>query len=289
MSANPALGLIVASLAICLGLIATACAGSTTQTSPAVAPATAAPATAAPPSPAAAQPAASSPVVASPSPAAKVASPAAGGASPSPAAAKPTGDGIRLTLTQDGSEARFRAREQLAGRSLPTDAVGATRGVTGSILLGPNGAPLAAESKLTVDLRSLRSDESRRDNWIQRNTLQTDQFPTAELVPREVSGLPNPLPTSGEATFRLVGDLTVHGVTRPTTWETAARFAGREVTGTATTRVKMTDFGMTPPRVGPVLSIEDELALEVDFRATRDPGPSAGGGGPGLDPGRGPA
>jgi polyisoprenoid-binding protein YceI len=280
MPANPALGPAVASVAICLGLLATACAGATTQVSPTAVPATSAPATTAPPSPATPRPAAASPA----------ASPIAGDGAPAAPAAKPAADGgVRLTLAQDGSEARFRAREQLAGRSLPNDAVGATRGVTGSILLAPNGAPVPAESKLTVDLRSLRSDENRRDNWIQRNTLQTDQFPTAELVPREVSGLPNPLPTSGEATFQLVGELTVHGVTRPTTWETTARFADREVTGTATTRVKMTDFGMTPPRVGPVLSIEDELALEVDFRATRDPGPSAGGGEPRPDPALGPA
>jgi hypothetical protein len=38
----------------------------------------------------------------------------------------------------------------------------------------------------------------------------------------------------------------------------------------ATTRLTLTDFGMTPPRVGPVLSIEDEARLELDLRLNRE-------------------
>ena len=115
---------------------------------------------------------------------------------------------------------------------------------------------------------------SRRDNYIQRNTLEAHRFPAAEFVPTETRGLPAPPPTAGEATFQLLGDLTVHGVTRPVVWEVTARVAGDEVTGTATTHVRITDFNMTPPRAGPVLSIEDGLTLEVDFRLTRSGDPS---------------
>jgi polyisoprenoid-binding protein YceI len=187
-------------------------------------------------------------------------------ASPSPAASAP----IKLTIAPESSEMRFRVREQLTGRPLPGDAVGSTRAVSGEIVLSPAGAIVSDQSKITVDLRTLRSDESRRDNFIQRNTLETAQFPTAELRVREARGLPTPLPTAGEATFELLGDLTVHGVTKPVAWQVTARFGDQEITGTATTEVKMTDFNMTPPRVGPVLSIEDTTRLELDFVATRE-------------------
>jgi hypothetical protein len=50
-----------------------------------------------------------------------------------------------------------------------------------------------------------------------------------------------------------------------------ATFAQGEVTGTATTTVLMTDFGMTPPRVGSVVSIEDSVKLELDVKATVAP------------------
>ena len=49
-----------------------------------------------------------------------------------------------------------------------------------------------------------------------------------------------------------------------------AQFADDSVTGSATTSVNITDFGMTPPKAGPVLSIEDALTLELAFTAARD-------------------
>ena len=90
------------------------------------------------------------------------------------------------------------------------------------------------------------------------------------FVPRSVEGLSSPLPTSGSATFQLHGDLTVHGVTKPVTWRVTADFSNGTMTGNATTTVQITDFGMSPPKAGPVLSIEDELTLELSFAATRE-------------------
>lgn len=193
----------------------------------------------------------------------------------SPPAAKPAASPpapgtqvVRLDLAPNGSEARYRAQEQLASQPLPSEAVGSTRDVSGEITLAPGNIVVPEQSTIVVDLRTLRSDSSRRDNWIQRDTLETSKFPNAELVLRELKGLPTPLPASGEATFQLIGDLSVHGVTRPTTWQAKAMFGPREVAGTASTRLKMTDFGMTPPRVGPVLALEDELTIEIDFKAS---------------------
>jgi polyisoprenoid-binding protein YceI len=196
----------------------------------------------------------------------------AGGAALAPAAAAQDG-GLRLTLVADGSEVRYRAREQLVGRGLPSEAVGSTRALTGAVAVDGNGSLLAAESRFSVDLRGLQSNERRRDNFIQAETLQTSRYPTAELVPTEVRGLPSPLPTAGEVAFALLGDLTVHGVARPTLWQVVARVDGGQIAGTATTRVKITDFGMELPRVAVLLSIEDELALEVDFLGTSAPRP----------------
>ena len=155
------------------------------------------------------------------------------------------------------------------GKTLPSDAVGTSKSVSGALVLGADGSVLTDQSKITVDLTKLQSDESRRDNFIKMDTLQTSRFPMATFVPNAVEGLPTPLPTSGQATFQLSGDLTVHGVTKPVTWEVTATFADTSVSGSATTAIKITDFGMTPPRAGPVLSIEDGLTLELAFTAAR--------------------
>jgi polyisoprenoid-binding protein YceI len=136
-------------------------------------------------------------------------------------------------------------------------------------VLSSDGDIQPAESKVIVDLSSLASDRGQRDNFIKRNTLQTDQYPNAELVLREVTDLLEPLPATGADSFQLLGDLTVHGVTRPVQWDVQANFTPDGVTGTATTRVKITDFGMQTPRTATVLSVEDDIRLELDFRASR--------------------
>jgi polyisoprenoid-binding protein YceI len=175
---------------------------------------------------------------------------------------------IVLALT-DGSQASYRAREQLVGNNLPSDAVGTTQGVTGTVVINPDGTVASDQSQVTVDLTSLKSDQGRRDNFIQGNTLHTSEFPTATFVPTAVQGLPLPLPTSGEASFQLLGNLTVHGVTQPVTWDVTAQFGDSSVTGNATTTVQITDFGMTPPKAGPVLSIENTVTLDLAFTAAR--------------------
>jgi polyisoprenoid-binding protein YceI len=176
---------------------------------------------------------------------------------------------VRITIAQGSSEARFRVREQLARQPLPNEAVGSTRDMMGAIVLNGSGAVVAAESRVQVDLRTLTSDQRSRDNFIQRNTLQTSQFPTADFAVKEVAGMPWPLPPTGSASFQLIGDLTVHGVTRPTIWQVTAELRPTEIVAQAFAAMEISDFGMEPPRAGPVLSIEDDIRLELDVTATR--------------------
>jgi polyisoprenoid-binding protein YceI len=172
---------------------------------------------------------------------------------------------VRYAIVTERSEARYRVREQLAGFDLPNDAVGATNAIEGSISLDANGRVLPGDSRFTVDLRRLQSDKARRDNYIRRNTLETDRHPTAVLVPLEVRGLPFPLPQTGAAAFELVGDLTVRDVTRRLAWQTTATFNGHELDVRARTAFRFADFGLPVPRVAVVLSVEDHIELEADL------------------------
>jgi polyisoprenoid-binding protein YceI len=173
---------------------------------------------------------------------------------------------VRFVPAIDGNEARYRVREQLVGFDLPNDAVGKSSQVQGSILIGADGKLVRDSSRFTIDLRTLESDQSRRDNFIRRNTIQTDSFPNAVFIPASAQGLPAVLPATGDLAFTLTGDLIIHGVTRSTTWQVKAkRIASGAVTGTATTDFKFADFGMTIPRVGRVVSVDDKITLEYDF------------------------
>lgn len=187
---------------------------------------------------------------------------------PTTVAAQATSE-TRLVLAPAGNEARYRVREQLASIEFPNDAVGATNAISGEIVLDAEGRVVAPQSVITVDLRGLKSDKERRDGYIQRRTLETDEYPHAVLRVTALQGLPAPLPTTGALSFTLLGDLTIHGTTRPTTWQVAATATGTGYSGTARTTFTFDEFGLTKPRVAVVLTVEDEIALEYDFHFVR--------------------
>jgi polyisoprenoid-binding protein YceI len=197
----------------------------------------------------------------------------AGSSTASPAAALsiPAGS-VAFQIDPARSQANYRVREQLANVSAPSDAVGKTSAISGAVVVRPDGSIDADHSKIVVDLRTLKSDESRRDNFIQGSTLQTNRYPNAEFVPTEVQGLPSPLPTSGQYTVQLIGNMTIHGVTKPISWQMDATFADNEVHATGSTSFVFEDFGMSPPRVALVLSVQDNIKLELSFTATKQTG-----------------
>ena len=58
-------------------------------------------------------------------------------------------------------------------------------------------------------------------------------------------------------------------VTRRVAWDATAVKKGDEITGKATTTFHMPDFGITPPKVGPVQSIQDDVQLEIEITARK--------------------
>ena len=192
-----------------------------------------------------------------------------GGGRPNTPAPDPTKP-ARLEIS-DGTKARYKVREQLAGISFPSEAVGTTEAVTGMIVLNSDGSIDASRSKLTVDLRTLKSDQQMRDGYIQRSTLETDKFPTLEFVPRKAVGLPSPLPVGmqAQAGFQLVGDMTLHGVTKEVTWNVVSTFGNDLVAGRATTTLLFPTFNLTKPSLARLLSVDDKIELEIEFRCKR--------------------
>src|SRR5262249_52575934 len=151
----------------------------------------------------------------------------------------------------------------------PGAAGGTTTAVTGDVVIGADGKIAASQSKLVVDLTSLQSDSGMRDRFIQGNTLDTSQYPTATFVPTAITGLFSSLPTTGQQTFQMTGNLTIHGVTKPVIFTVTTQVNGNAVTGQATTDFKFEDFGMTSPKAGAVLSVVDDVKLEISFNLTR--------------------
>ena len=172
-----------------------------------------------------------------------------------------------FAIVSEESEARYRAQEELANIGA-VEAVGKTNAIIGQILFDAEGLPRAC-SRFDVDLRTLQSDSSRRDNYLYENTLETGQFPLATFILTAVEGLDGPLADGEETTFTMVGNLTLRDVTKLVSWTTTATRDGDALTGNAVTAFDMPDFGIEPPVVGPVVSLDERVALEVDLSAER--------------------
>lgn len=162
------------------------------------------------------------------------------------------------------SEAQFAVEEELASAGV-TEAVGTTNAVIGTILVAEDGTPLAC-SRIDVDLRTLVTDESRRDRQIQ-NAIETDAFPLATFIVTEVQGLDGPLQDGVGTELTLVGNLTIHGVEKQVQWDATVTLADGTITGAATTRITFEDFSIDKPVMGPVMSINDEVDLTINLVA----------------------
>ena len=174
----------------------------------------------------------------------------------------------------EGTSARYKVGEQLVGIPFANEAVGSTQAVTGAIVLAADGTVNPAQSKITVDLKTLKSDQSLRDGYLQRNVLQTDKFPTLEFVPKRATGAPSPFPTAQRPQamgVQLVGDMTLHGVTSEVTWNIATTVSGDAIAGRGLTSFTFSTFNLTKPTVPLLLSAEDKIQLEVEFRCKRTP------------------
>lgn len=212
---------------------------------------------------------------AGPTPAASVsATPAS--ATPSSAAtpvATPSGTTTRTGAAQwtvtDASTATVRVREQLAGFSLPSDAVLTASGGKGVFGPLPDGT-FTSDSKISFDLSTLSSDSGQRDGFVKRSTLNVSQFPTADFVPLKLTGVVLPLAGS-DFSGTLSGRMTIRGITKDVSFTVKGTRSGSRLTATATADPALTfgQFGMTPPTIaGRVLSIVDAIHLTVEIVAT---------------------
>jgi polyisoprenoid-binding protein YceI len=177
--------------------------------------------------------------------------------------------GAKLEII-DGSSASYRVTEQFVGINFPNDAVGTSPTVAGTVGIAADGS-ITPGSKLTVDLRNLKSDQDQRDNYIKTRTFETDKYPMAEFVPTKITGIPALIPFQGQTGFELTGNMTIHGTTKEVTFQGIATF-GRDgtIAGRTKTSFNFATFGLTKPTIGRLMSVDDKIDLDLIFKFKRD-------------------
>ncbi len=163
-----------------------------------------------------------------------------------------------------GSVVGYRVREKLARLPATNDAVGRTSVVTGSVTVRRRGQAITVtDANFTADLTQLKSDEPRRDNRIRTLGLETERYPTATFVSTAPVEVPASVLSGQVAQARVTGDLTIHGVTRPVTIVLDVRLAGAVVEVAGALTFPFSDFGMDPPNIGGIVSVESDPTLEL--------------------------
>jgi polyisoprenoid-binding protein YceI len=148
-----------------------------------------------------------------------------------------------------------------------TDTIGRTRNVEGELVLDLSAANPLVSGEFVVDLRTLTSDDSRRDNRIRNEWLESTRYPLAEFVATAVENFPASYSEGQTITFQLLGDMTIRETTQPVRFDVTATLTGNSITGTATAEMRMTDFGFNPPAMANLFTVADEFTVEITFTA----------------------
>jgi polyisoprenoid-binding protein YceI len=156
----------------------------------------------------------------------------------------------------DESEFGYRVEEVLFG--VNATAAGRSNQITGDMTIAGTTVESAA---FAVDVASIVSDDDRRDNQFRGNIMQTDQFPQATFTLTAPIVL-DAIPADGaQVTASATGDLTLHGVTKPVTFDVTAQAAPGRIGVLGSIPILFADYGIdNPSRSG--ITTEDHGLLE---------------------------
>jgi polyisoprenoid-binding protein YceI len=147
-------------------------------------------------------------------------------------------------------------------------AVGSTQEIEGQLVLDP-GRPVETlrEATFRVRLDTLTSDRAQRDEFLREIRGDGPSFYAYPLAVFEAASAEGSATERGDLDVRLSGDLTIREVTKPVIFDVKARLEGDTLSGVGTTRLLLSDFGIPPIEFLNVLSVADEIGVEVGFTA----------------------
>jgi polyisoprenoid-binding protein YceI len=146
-------------------------------------------------------------------------------------------------------------------------AIGITNQVAGEVFVDRDNPQNSTIGPVEVDISQFTSDSARRDNAIRERFLESNRFPIATFVPNQVEGVPQDYQEGQQIEILVSGDMTIRDVTKPVIFDVTLEGSGDTITGEATTKILMSDFGFGPISIGGILNTEDEVVVQFRFVA----------------------
>lgn len=191
----------------------------------------------------------------------------------SPCATVSAASGLRaFVIDTKKSNASYEAHFLVAGVTAPGSVTGITGDVSGEFLLASDAHPTITSMKIIVNLRTLNSGSSERDDHVRTDTLEVSRYPYAMFTVVNAQVLPGSYSEGQKVTFKLKGNLTLHGVTRATVFTMQAQLVGNAVSGFATTLIHLQDFNMKTPitTAAVTITVSKDVTLSVQFSGQRE-------------------
>jgi polyisoprenoid-binding protein YceI len=143
-----------------------------------------------------------------------------------------------------------------------------TTAISGSVTAGANGAP-ALDGSVVVDLRTLDSGVSLRNEHMREKYLEVDKAPEygqAVLSEIALKGLSSDRP-AGKGSF--TASLTLHGVKKAVTGAVDVHPAGEGLRVKASFPINLSDYNISEPRYLGV-GVKNTVQVEAAFTVTQN-------------------
>jgi len=163
-----------------------------------------------------------------------------------------------------GSFVGFRVDEELSGIGSVT-AVGRTGVVSGEMDI--DGTRLVGAT-IVADLSELTTNDPGR-NGPARRALDTANFPEASFVLSDAVDLGGAVEDGSAVSISAAGELTIKGITRPTTFAIDAQVVGDVIVVVGRVDVVFADFDVVAPSAPIVLSVDDHGVIEFQLLFTQ--------------------
>ena len=187
---------------------------------------------------------------------------------------------VSSALSFNASAATYEAdvSHSMVGFSVKHLMISTVRGNFGDFagsLVTPEGKEDFTKAKVdfTVKAASINTNNAKRDEHLRSpEFFDTAKFADAKFVSTRIA-------SSGKDKYKLSGDLTIHGVTKPVTFD--ATFTGKnkdpwgndKIAFVASTQINRKDFGLTWNKAletgGVVVGDEVKMDLEMEFTAKK--------------------
>jgi polyisoprenoid-binding protein YceI len=159
----------------------------------------------------------------------------------------------------------YRVLELFAGDRIKKTAAGRTAAVNGTMTIA---GTTVDKVDITADVTKLKSDQARRDSAIANRGLQTSQFPQATFTLTKPITLPSTA-KGKEIDVTAVGNLTLHGRTKPVNVELQAELDGNVVKVAGSTPITFADYGIEPIEVPGFVKTDDHGSMELQLVFTK--------------------